>query len=125
MKVLLFCQDEQRGNHFLRKGLMDLVPPDSVDFCENLGDLVETLRSQTTRPRVAVLCVHELSTMKSLVQTRGLFDDVSLVLVLPERDGEILNQAHLLRPRYIDFFDDNGERLSAVLERMIPGEASA
>ena len=102
---------------------MDLVPPDSVALCQSFGGLVERLRSQMTRPRGAVLCVHDLSTMESLVQTRGLLDDVSLVLVLPHRDREILNQVHLIRPRYIDFLEDNGERLSSVLERMIPEEA--
>ncbi len=124
MNVILFCQGEQRCDHFLSQGLLDLVPPDSVTLCQTVEDLVEKLRSQKTRPHVAVLCVHDLSTMESLVQTRELLDGVSLVLVLPHRDGEILNQAYLLRPRYIDFLEDNGERLSSVLERMIPVDAS-
>lgn len=122
MNLLLFCQGEPEDNHFLKQGLSELVPPDGVARCQTVGDLEERLRSQRMRPQVAVLCVHDVSTMASLVQARGLFDDVSLVLVLPHRDGEILTQAHLLRPRYIDFLEDDGERLFSVLERMIPEE---
>ena len=123
MNMLLFCQDNRNNDHFSAQIPFDIRTEDRLALCRTFDDLTEMLRSRTARPRVAVLCVWDLSTMRALVQTRGLLADVSLVLVLPDRDREILNLAHLLRPRYIDYFDDNGERLSSVLERMIADES--
>ena len=122
MNMLLFCQDNRNNDHFPVRIPFDMAPKDRLALCRTFEDLTEMLRSRTARPRVAVLCVQDLSTMRALVQTRGLLADVALVLVLLDRDREILNLAHLLRPRYIDYFDDNGERLSSVLERMIAEE---
>lgn len=123
MNLILLEPDEQHGADILGAPLMRVMQNNNLVRCRSLDDFFGQLRSQRNRPQLAVLCIGDELVLKSLIVQRVLLADVALVLLLPNQDAELLELAHRLRPRYIEFWGSGIERLIAVLKNMIPKAA--
>lgn len=50
---------------------------------------------------------------------RELLDDIPLIIVLPDGNEDLVPRAHLLRPRFVTFWDQGLREVPAVLNRML------
>jgi hypothetical protein len=118
MRVLLFNSIKQIDNETLSRELKGAMPFARVVLCSTMDDLFGHLRSLENRPHVVVLSIDNESLLTSMVETRELFSDMSIVLLLPNQDKELLTLAHRLRPRFIDFFGSSTDGLVSVLKKL-------
>jgi hypothetical protein len=118
MRVLLFNSINQFGDETLSRELKGAMPFARVVLCRTMDDLFLHLRSMENRPHVVVLSLDDKSSLVSMVESRELFSDVSIVLLLPNQDKDLLTLAHRLRPRFIDFFGSSRDGLVSVLKKL-------
>lgn len=121
MKVLCFCpvkQPQDRDVH--DKEMAELMISKKIVMSQTLDDLLGQLRSPEHRPDVVILRVTDKRELRFLVEMSWLLDDISIVLLLPnQKDDELIELAHKLRPRFIGFFCYGIGLIEAVLSKML------
>lgn len=118
MNVLFYDPDRE----FLELGKeppwREWMKPLDVFFSETVGDVIDHLRSLEKRPQVAILCVNDPYLMSYFLLRKKLFKNISIVLVLPVDETEMLQLAYGLQPRYIDFLENKRGTLLSILRSM-------
>jgi hypothetical protein len=121
MKVLCFCPVKQPLDRDIHdKDMVELMLSKKAVMSQTLDDLLGQLRSPEHRPDVAILRVNHKRELMSLVEMSWLLDGISIVLLLPnQKDDELIELAHKLRPRFIGFLSYGIGVIEAVLGKML------
>ncbi len=84
---------------------------------------VEDLSSRLRRPAdvfvIAFLVARSKKELLDIVLIRHLLSDISVILVLPDRQAETIAAGHKLYPRFLTYMDSNLTEVGAVLEKML------
>jgi len=121
MSVLIYTGSDQLVLKRLNRVIQIVFPGGKVDTCGTLDDVVNKLR----RPRfktdieIAVLVAGSKEEVNELAGMVEVFEDVRIILVLPDADRETISKGHLLRPRYLTYIDADFTDLAAVLAKML------
>jgi len=89
-----------------------------IDLDYTVEGLARRLTAPGVAPDIAIVVVADRRQMELLTRLRGLLEETWLVLVLPEQTPEIVEQAHVLRPRFLAY-RDRVDDLSAVLDKVL------
>ncbi len=83
----------------------------------------ETMDRRLRRPRhgleVVLVLAKDREEIYRLEEIHGLLRDLRLVLVLPDRDTDMVSRAHKLSPRFIAYADQSLGHIGAVISRMM------
>jgi hypothetical protein len=96
----------------------DWMKPLEISFCTTVADVIDHLRSMKKRPQVAILCVFDQDLVSLLLSKKTLLMDISVILVLPHDNAELLRLGYRLQPRYIDFVGNRKDTLLSILKSM-------
>ena len=119
--VLVYSGSDQGTFERLYSVIETVFPTGSVGTCKTLDDVVERLR----RPRlktdleIAVLVAANTREVNALIDMGDVFEDVRIILVLPDAERETIAKGHLLRPRFLTYVDADFTDLAAVLAKML------
>ncbi len=67
----------------------------------------------------AVLLATSKDAFSEILSISGLFHDVPIILVLPDREAETVAKGHTLYPRFMAYIDGDLTDVAAVLGKML------
>jgi len=119
MKVIFFLPESTSA----LERFHDLV--ELVDFraeavvVRTIGDLTHYLRHPKRDLAFFVLIAGNQEELTSLIKLGGLLEDVSIILILPDRDKETTMAGHKLYPRFLTDIEDKSNALELVINKML------
>ena len=87
--------------------------------CRSFGTMEKRLRKPRNGLEIVLVVVEEIEEIARIGDIQGLIRDLRLVVVLPERDSQMVSSAHKLTPRFIGYADDGFDQIGAVLRKMM------
>lgn len=125
MSVLLFLTESNNGVFEpLRAVVEDSVPDGILQISDSFTDLPDRLRAVRNGARIAVLVARNREELEELISLDYLFDDILIILVLPDLQKDTLSRAYKLYPRFITDMNGDLNTISAVLRKMLKRERS-
>ena len=119
MGVLLFSKEIKEAAKKLQTVIESLVPKGEIEIYQT----IESLSSRFHRPRgnlaILILLAASKKDLIDLLLIRQLFNDIPIILILPDRDKETILQGRKLFPRFISFADGDCLDVDAVLGKMV------
>jgi hypothetical protein len=114
---LFFYSTETGGQ--LQRLVEALVPEEKVEVYRTIRRLSERFYLPRHSMSVAVLHARSKRELVDIVSLGHLFDDVRIILILPDRKEETIALGHRLRPRFLTFGDDDFTEVLGVLGKML------
>lgn len=115
--VLYMTHKEKAGEDFLRI-INKEIPGHTIEIYSSLTALSKRLRRPMLDVSVAVLYAANRAELMELIYLEDLLSELEVVLVLPGDQQDLLDKAHLLRPRFIVETDNDFNQLGIVLKKM-------
>lgn len=101
----------------------------SKEVIDDLGSFSQRLRLPSQQESLLVLLLDNQADLENVLAMAPLLEDRRLTMVLPGRDPVLEGRAHLLRPRFLTYQDQDPALLLAVLtnigQRGWPGLGSS
>ena len=120
MRIVIYTSNTNQSNA-LTKELMDSFSDTArIEKYKEIEDLEQRLASFPDI-FVLILYMHDMESLKKLMQMKSLIAPVKTLLVLPDSRDEIVSSAHQLRPNYIGYYNETNlhQNLRAVIDRLI------
>jgi hypothetical protein len=118
MRLLMYRPEDYQPGSRLQKNLELIVPPEQMEVFHSMSDLKHGLRQPGEHTEIGVFVCSDPAELEQLHKMRALLLKLSLILVFPEHDPEVINQAYKLKPRYITYVDSAEPQLLGVVARL-------
>jgi hypothetical protein len=118
MGLLVYIPRKDEQGQQLQRMVGSLFWQDSIEIFYEFKYFDFRLRNLTGNEDIALLYASTAEDLDDLVANRNLFQNLRLVLILPDSDEGTVAKGHLLRPRFMSYQDDGFADLSAVLQKM-------
>jgi hypothetical protein len=118
MKIFLYSPAGDPSGDRLGELIKTSLPEFGMEVCRTIHDLSQSLKQPAEDMGVAVLLVSDQKDLKNIISLRHFFQNIRIILLLPNKDPETVAMAHQLRPRFLT--DRNGDlsEVTAVLKKM-------
>ena len=117
--VILYSMFIEETGGQLRKMIEDVVPNENTEIYSTIDTLGNRLRQPSYNIAVAVLLISSREELRDVLSIRHLFDNIKIILILPDRKNETIVTGHKLRPRFLSYTDSNFIDVAVVLENML------
>jgi hypothetical protein len=117
-RLLFYAHKDDADGKRLLAVIAGAIPGGNLEIYRNLTDLARGLRSPGSGQVIAVLMASRRDELKQFFLLQDLLANVPLILVVPGRDEETIQQAHQMMPRFLSQKDSDFANLSQVLEKM-------
>jgi len=121
--VLLYARTDAPSGTRLKQFLVTGLSGVEVETYETLEDLSRRFSQPLQDPSVAILLFTDGDELVETLPIRHRFQDISLVLIVPNRDPETIARAHQLRPRFLTDLQNDLTAVTAVVEKMLKMKA--
>jgi hypothetical protein len=102
------------------QGLVEaLGPEEKLEVCRSIESLSERLYLPRSSPCIAVLDARSKRELSDIVSLGHLFNDVRVILILPDRRDETIALGHRVRPRFLTFGDSDFTEVLEVIRKML------
>jgi hypothetical protein len=118
MKLLFYYSQEGFQTQSLANLIRSFAPDDSTEVYRSLETVTERLKEPTDNIITAVFVASSLDELKKFYKLRNYFFDLRHIIILPEKDDQMIAIAHKLRPRFLSYFENGFNVVSAVLKKM-------
>ena len=115
MKTVLYTNGIEHVGEKLKNIIHTQVPEMQVKICNSIEHLSQIFRQPLNNVSVVVLMV---TTKDELVQFNlmsALFDNIRIILILPDRQKDILALAHKLKTSFVSYIDSDLQDVASVL----------
>ena len=92
---------------------------DNLEIFQTVDGLTKRLRHIEANPEIFVLAPANTEELTELVDRKDFFNDLPIILILPQHDQATIHSGHLLMPRFLTFSDSNHAEVKDVLEKMV------
>jgi hypothetical protein len=117
--ILFYAAERDRVVTTLEGIMAERLPQRHLVHCRSLALLDKRLRRPSHNVEILLLYIANAIEIRHLSAMRPLLADMSLVVVLPDHNADIIAWAHKLSPRFIAYADDGLTQAGAVLEKML------
>ncbi|MES0447747.1 MAG: hypothetical protein ABUJ92_14530 [Desulfobacterales bacterium] len=117
--VILYSMFIEETGGQLRKMIEDVVPNENTEIYSTIDTLGNRLRQPSYNIAVAVLLISSREELRDVLSIRHLFDNIKIILILPDRKNETIVIGHKLRPRFLSYTDSDFIDVAVVLENML------
>ncbi|MCB2185296.1 MAG: hypothetical protein KQJ78_02685 [Deltaproteobacteria bacterium] len=117
-KVCLHVPPGSAAAGRLKSALASLGPDYTWEVTETLAQLQDCLMRTSPRPSLAVLLVQDGEHLARLAGLASLWEDLRLIMVLPEFGPGTLKLAHRLGPRFITHMQSDFSDVREVVAKM-------
>jgi len=118
MDSLQVFELEQKGKSRFESILFNAKIRGTTQLIRTVKDLEHHLRTPGIHNGFIVLAVADRKTMAKIIEIGALFQDIKVMVIVPENDHAILSMAFDLLPRYIGFYEDEPVKLMEILARL-------
>ena len=117
--VILYSMFLEGTGGQLRKMIEDVVPNENTEIYNTIDTLGQRLSRPSYNIAVAVLLISGREELRDVLSIRHLFDNIKIILILPDRKNETIVIGHKLRPRFLSYTDSDFIDVAVVLENML------
>ena len=117
--VILYSMFIEGTGEQLRKMIENVVPNENTEIYSTIDTLGKRLRRPSYDIAVAVLLISGREELRDVLSIRHLFDNIKIILILPDRKNETIVLGHKLRPRFLSYTDSDFIDVAVVLENML------
>ena len=119
MRVIFFLPESISADERFQN-LVELVNSQAeAVVTRTIDDLTHNLRQPKHDLAFAVLFPGSKSELSDLLKMKDLLQDVRIVLILPDRDGDTTMMGHKLYPRFLTDIEDKSNTLELVINKML------
>ena len=97
----------------------DVVPNENTEIYSTIDTLGQRLHQPSYNIAVAVLLISGREELRDVLSIRHLFDNIKIILILPDRKNKTIVIGHKLRPRFLSYTDGDFKDVAAVLKKML------
>jgi hypothetical protein len=119
MKVFLYSKVGDPSGKKLNKLIKTHLPEVEMAVYSTIDDLSQGLRQPGKDTGVAILLVSNQGELQNILSIRHLFQNIRIILLLPNRAAETVALAHQLRPRFLTNINGDLSEITAVLKKML------
>ena len=120
MKALLFYKSgKNRSQERLLKAIRMVVKREKLEIYRTMNKLMQRLRQPKNDLEIAILFAESDQTIEEIFAIRDYLDGLRIILILPNREADMISKARMLYPRFLDYVDSDFSDVCAVLEKMI------
>ncbi|MCP4023743.1 MAG: hypothetical protein GY729_18000 [Desulfobacteraceae bacterium] len=116
MKIILYETDP---NSKISRIIQDRIFKLNMETHLSIKSLSQLLRKPMNRVWIAILFAATKEELIQLHSMRELFEDIKIILILPDRTKDTLSLGLQLNPRYFTYTDSDIGDVAAVVENMI------
>ncbi|MEN8258513.1 MAG: hypothetical protein ABFS09_11685 [Thermodesulfobacteriota bacterium] len=118
---LFFYRDTRSESHGSAEELIGgMVSPGQFHCCETVAQMIDQLRTNVRSQDIVILLLGTGGELNGFLAEQELFEDIRLILVLPDTNPELVALGHQLRPRFVDISQNNDfSKVKAVLAKMM------
>jgi len=120
-KVILFARLMEGAGEKLLHIIQRIAPAQDTEIYDSIDRFSQRLRQPTGELTVAVIIANSKEDLLNLLFIRNLLQDIRIILVLPDREKDTIEQGHRLYPRFVSYLDSNLEEVAAVLNNVLMG----
>ncbi len=122
MKIILYTDDKEAMAKNFRKLIQNQLPDIQMDTLNSVSRLSEKLCRPLNRISVIVIFVMCERDIDRLLALKPLFDNIRLILVLPDRTTDLMAHGLQLNPCFISYLDSDFSDVTSVLQKIYAGE---
>ena len=119
MSVLFFCGNAKGAGEQIQNLIEAKITMDQIERYRTIKNLSNRFRQPRGDLVLMVLLVASQEELVDLLLIRNQFDDIPVILILPDRESVTISKGHKLYPRFISYIDGNFSDLDLVLTKMI------
>ena len=117
--IILYSMFLEGTGGQLLKMIEHVVPNENTEIYSTIDTLGKRLRRPSYNIAIAVLLISSREELRDVLSIRHLFDNIKIVLILPDRNNETIVIGHKLRPRFLSYTDSDFIDVAVVLENML------
>jgi len=118
MKLLFYYSQENAQTLCLENLIRSFITDDFIEIYKSLDAVTERVRGPIDNITTAVFVASNLAELKDFYKLRKYFFELRHIIILPEKDEKMIAVAHKLRPRFLSYFENDFNVVSAVLKKM-------
>lgn len=122
MKIILYADDKEAMGKNFGKLIQNQFPDIQMDILGSVRCLSEKLCRPLNRISVIVIFVTCERDIDGLLTLKPLFDNIRLILVLPDRTRGMMAHGLQLNPCFISYLDSDFSDIISVLKKLYTGE---
>ncbi len=119
MSVLFFSGETEGAGKQIQRIIEAQVRDSEIEIYRTIESLANRFKQAAYNLCIAVLFAADKEALSGFLSIRNLFDDVRIVLILPDRNNETISSGHKLYPRFLSYSDSNFNDVALVLNKMI------
>jgi hypothetical protein len=122
MKIILYADDKEEMGKNFGKLIQNQFPDIQLDTLNSVSRLSEKLCRPLNRISVIIIFVTCERDIDRLLTLKPLFDNIRLILVLPDRTTGMMAHGLQLNPCFISYFDSDFSDITSVLKKLYTGK---
>jgi hypothetical protein len=119
MSLLFYSEN----THVYYKKLKDIikaqVPCGELEIYHEMNSLSNRFNKLRCDINIMVLVAATQNDLTELIIQKQLFDDIPIILILPDRNKETISKGLKLSPRFFDYIDSDFYDFASVLKKML------
>ena len=122
MKIILYAEDKEEVGENLQKLIQHQLPNIQIDAIHSVRQLSSTLCRPLNRVSVIVIFVMCEKDIDQFLTLKPLFDNIRLILVLPDGTTGMMAPWLQLNPCFISYRDNDFSDITSVLKKIYQGQ---
>lgn len=118
MKTILYIDEKKE----ISRNLIDVVQTQlsgiSIRLCHSISDLSCMLRQPLHKVSVLILFIASRKDLEALNTLVSLFDNIRIIIVLPDREKSTMSLCIALKPSFISYIDSDLMDIALVLKKI-------
>jgi hypothetical protein len=119
MDFLFFGSANQDVTRRLQELMETVVPEENRATYRDIQAFSQRLREPAEGQRIVLLSASSRQDLSLIQSIRSLLSDESIIIILPDREGDTIAMGHSLHPRFLTYVDSDFTDLAGVLLRML------
>lgn len=119
MPVIYYKSNDNEASERLQAVIETEVPGGEIELYVSMDELTRRLRLPNREKNIVVLFISTIVEIYQICSIRKSTDDISFILVLPERSADIISAGYKLHPRFMSYADGDFKDVGVVLKKMI------
>lgn len=119
MDALFFSGETKGAAERIQRIIEGQLPGDQIEIHHNIDSLTSRLCQPRYDLTAIVLLTSNCKDLLDLLSIRDMFDDIPIILILPDRERDTISKGHKLYPRFISYMDGDFSDVASVLAKML------
>lgn len=119
MPVIYYRSNDSEASERLQAIIKNEASGRRFESYQFIDEFSQRLRQPNMGKSIAVLFISNIVEIYQICSIKKLSDDITFILILPERSPDIISAGYKLHPRFISYSDGDFKDVSIVLRKMI------